>query len=204
MFYKIVRAIIFVILNILFRIKVHHKENSLNNDGEPLVLCANHSSWFDPFVVAITFKDEISYMAKKELFENSILRFFLTRIKAFPVDRDGNSLTALKNSLKILKNNKTLGIFPEGTRVKGFSESSVKGGIGMLVVRSKATVLPVYIESKYKLFGRVDIYYGERFDYNHLEKGSLDSKQYTDISIDIMRRIYAVKNVFMDGKNGNN
>ena len=81
MFYKIVKAIVFVILNILFRIKVHYKENSLINEGEPLVLCANHSSWFDPFIVAITFKDEISYMAKKELFENSFLRFLLTKIK---------------------------------------------------------------------------------------------------------------------------
>ncbi|MDP3387477.1 MAG: lysophospholipid acyltransferase family protein [Eubacteriales bacterium] len=204
MFYKFIRVIAIIILKILFRIKVHYKENSLINEEEPLVLCANHSSWFDPFVVAITFKDEISYMAKKELFENSILRFLLTRIKVFPVDREGNSLTALKNSLKILKNNNTLGIFPEGTRVKGFNESAVKGGIGMLVVRSKATVLPVYIDSKYKLFGRVDIYYGDKYDYNHMDKTTLDSKQYTDISIDIMKRIYNLKNVFMDGKNGNN
>ncbi|MBV1757230.1 MAG: 1-acyl-sn-glycerol-3-phosphate acyltransferase [Dethiosulfatibacter sp.] len=204
MFYKFIRIIAIIILKILFRIKVHCKENSLINEGEPLVLCANHSSWFDPFVVAITFKDEVSYMAKKELFNNSILKFLLTRIKVFPVDREGNSLTALKNSLKILKNNNTLGIFPEGTRVKGFNESSVKGGIGMLVVRSKATVLPVYIDSKYKLFGRVDVYYGEKYDYNHLDKSALDSKQYTDISVDIMRRIYDLKNVFMDDSNGNN
>ncbi len=203
MFYKLIRIIAIIILKILFRIKVHYKENSLINEGEPLVICANHSSWFDPFVVAITFKDEINYMAKKELFDNSILRFLLTRIKVFPVDREGNSLAALKNSLKILKNNNTLGIFPEGTRVKGFSETSVKGGIGMLVVRSKATVLPVYIDSKYKLFGRVDVYYGEKYDYNHLDKSALDSKQYTDISVDIMRRIYDLKNVFTDGSHGN-
>ena len=203
MFYKFIRIIAIIILKILFRIKVHYKENSLINEGEPLVICANHSSWFDPFVVAITFKDEINYMAKKELFDNSILRFLLTRIKVFPVDREGNSLAALKNSLKILKNNNTLGIFPEGTRVKGFSETSVKGGIGMLVVRSKATVLPVYIDSKYKLFGRVDVYYGEKYDYNHLDKSALDSKQYTDISVDIMRRIYDLKNVFTDGSHGN-
>lgn len=203
MFYKIVRAIVFVILNILFRIKVHYKDNTMINEGEPLVLCANHSSWFDPFVVAITFKDEISYMAKKELFENSFLKFLLTKIKVFPVDREGNSLSALKNSLRILKDNNTLGIFPEGTRVKGFSESSVKGGIGMLVTRSKATVLPVYIDSKYRLFGRIDIYYGEKYDYNHLDKSTLDSKQYTDISIDIMKRIYNLKSSFKDDNHGN-
>jgi 1-acyl-sn-glycerol-3-phosphate acyltransferase len=143
-------------------------------------------------------------MAKKELFENSFLRFLLTKIKVFPVDREGNSLTALKNSLKILKSNNTLGIFPEGTRVKGFNENSVKGGIGMLVVRSKATVLPVYIDSKYKFFGRVDIYYGDKYDYNHLDKSTLDSKNYTEISVDIMRRIYNLKKSFMDENNGNN
>lgn len=204
MFYKVVKIIAIIILKILFRIKVHYKENSRINEGEPLVLCANHSSWFDPFIVAITFKDEISYMAKKELFENSILRFLLTRIKVFPVDREGNSLTALKNSLRILKNNDTLGIFPEGTRVKGFNEKAVKGGIGMLVVKSKATVLPVYIDSKYRLFSRVDIYYGDKYDYNHLDKNTLDSKNYTDISIDIMKRIYNLKEDFMDDNHGNN
>jgi 1-acyl-sn-glycerol-3-phosphate acyltransferase len=149
---------------------------------------------FDPIIIAITFKGNISFMAKKELFKNKFLASFNRGLGAFPVDRSGNSLSAIKNSLKILRGNNTLGIFPEGTRMEQYDESSVKGGIGMLAVKSKATILPVYIESKFKLFSRVDIYYGKKYDFKDLNPKELESSDYVQISKDIMSNIYSLKN----------
>jgi 1-acyl-sn-glycerol-3-phosphate acyltransferase len=193
MLYNIVRNLLLVISHIVFRIKVHSEDNRINT-GEPLIICSNHRTVFDPVMIAITFKGKIRFMAKKELFKNRFIGAFNRGLGAFPVDRSGNSLAAIKNSLKILRGNNTLGIFPEGTRMEKYDESAVKGGIGMLAVKSKSTIMPVYIESKFKLFSRVDIYYGKKFDFRDLNPKELESSDYVQISKDIMRNIYSLNN----------
>jgi 1-acyl-sn-glycerol-3-phosphate acyltransferase len=193
MLYKIVRNVLLVIFNLAFRVKVHSIDER-KNEGEPLIICSNHKTIFDPIMIAITFNGNIRFMAKKEIFKNRFIASFLKGIGAFPVDRSGNSLAAIKNSLKILKGKNTLGIFPEGTRMDKYDESAVKGGIGMLAVRSKSTILPVYIDSKFKLFGRVDVYYGKKYDFNDLNPKELESSDYVQLSRDIMSNIYNLKN----------
>ncbi|MBN2287489.1 MAG: 1-acyl-sn-glycerol-3-phosphate acyltransferase [Tissierellales bacterium] len=201
MFYTIVCSLTYILLHLLFRIKVHAQDDLRNHD-EPLIVCSNHSSMLDPFLVAITFKDKISYMGKKELFEKPILKFLLSNVGVFPVDRKGNPLNAIKNSIRILNENRTLGIFPEGTRVKEFDLNMAKAGTGMLVVKSKATVLPLYIEPGFKLFGPINIYYGERYNYNNM-KEKFSSEDYVEISKDIMTRVYSLKNIFEGNSHGN-
>lgn len=191
--YDIVRNILFVLCRIIFRIKVHSEDERINT-GEPLIVCSNHRTVFDPVIIAVTFKGRIRFMAKKELFKNRFVAAFNRGLGAFPVDRSGNSLSAIKNSLKILRANNTLGIFPEGTRMEKYEENAVKGGIGMLAVKSKATIMPVYVESKFKPFSRVDIYYGKKFNFRDLNPKELESSDYVNISKDIMKTIYTLKN----------
>lgn len=192
MLYNIVRNILFVVCNLVFRIRVHSEDERINQ-GEPLIICSNHRTVFDPIMIAITFKGNIRFMAKKELFKNRFIGAFNRGLGAFPVDRSGNSLSAIKNSLKILRGNNTLGIFPEGTRMEKYDESAVKGGIGMLAVKSKSTILPVYIDSSFKLFSKVDVYYGKKFDFRDLNPKELESSDYVQISKDIMSNIYSLK-----------
>lgn len=193
--YRIVRNILYVLFHMVYRIKVH-STNERMNKGEHLIICSNHKTMLDPIMIAITFKGKISFMAKKELFKNSLVSSFLTGMGAFPVDRNGNSLSAIKNSLKILRGNNTLGIFPEGTRKSEYDETTVKGGIGMLAVKSKSTILPVYIDYKFKIFREVNIYYGEKYNFNELNPKELESSDYVQISKNIMNNIYSLKNKY--------
>ncbi len=64
-------------------------------------------------MIAIAVPRPVSFMAKKELFENKILGKLVSALNAFPVDREGSDLSAIRNSLKVLKEDKVLGIFPE-------------------------------------------------------------------------------------------
>ena len=96
-------------------------------------------------------------MAKKEIFNNKILSFIVRRLGAFPVSRNEVDISAVKKSLKILKEDRVLGIFPEGTRVNKLDLNNAKAGVSLLAIRSKSPVLPVYIESNYKLFSKVKI-----------------------------------------------
>ncbi len=196
MFYTVVAAIARVVLKLVFRIKVYGKNSKIKDFDEGYIVCGNHASMLDPVLVAITHNNHIRYMAKKELYNNVFLKFILDRLRAFPVDREGNSLSAIKNSLKILRNNEILGIFPEGTRVTDKKESSAKGGISAIATKAKKKILPVYIDSNYKFFNKIDIYYGDFIDLEEYYDQKLGSEDYQKISEDIMERIYGLKEEF--------
>ncbi len=196
MFYKVVSAIARVLLNIVFRINVYGENRKIKDFDDNYIICGNHSSMLDPVLVAITHNNNIRYMAKKELFENIFLKFMLDNLKAFPVDREGNNLSAIKKSLRILRNNEVLGIFPEGTRVTSKKSSSAKGGVSIIATKAKKRILPVYIDSNYNLFGKIDIYYGDFISLDEYYDKKLNSEDYMKIGEDVLKKIYNLKEDF--------
>jgi len=190
LFYTFIKGIAFVIFHIIFKIRVEGKEN-IPREGS-LVLCANHHSNWDPLVIASVFSRKISWMGKKELFENKLLSYFLTKLQVFPVDRQVSDIGAVKKALRILKDKKVLGIFPEGTRVKGFDKENAKAGVALLTLKSNSLVIPVYTRGTYKLFSKIDIIIGKPIDYKKIYPGKLDMDQYEIISQDILAKIYSL------------
>lgn len=191
MFYKIIKTVAGLILKIFFPITVHGLDN-IPNDGN-LVLASNHASNWDPIFISIGVSRQIHWMAKKELFKNKFLASFLNKLGAFPVDREDTDINAIKNALRVLKDDGILGIFPEGTRVDGFDLSNAKHGAALLSVRSKSPILPVYIESNYKVFRKINIYIGKPINYwKDLERRP-SSQDYTTISEDLLSTIYNLK-----------
>lgn len=188
MFYSLVKAIAFVVFNIIFRIKVEGKEN-IPGDGR-LVLCSNHRSNWDPLIIAAMFPRKIAWMGKKELFQNKFLKVPLNWLGVFPVDRQVADLSAVKTALRILKSEKVLGIFPEGTRVKEYNPENAKAGVALLAMKSQAPVLPLYIESGYKMFSRLKIIIGEPVEYHKKYTGRLGNEDYSNISQEILADIY--------------
>lgn len=190
MFYDIVVKIAYFIFSIFFKLDVIGEDNILEEGS--LVLCANHKNILDPILVSILFPRRIHWMAKKELFKNPILRFLIKSLGAFPVDREKMDISAVKKSLKTLTRGEVLGIFPEGTRVKEMNLDNAKSGASLLAVRSKSPVLPVYIESSYKLFKKVNIYIGEpMYLYKDL-KGKPTPNEYSEMSKKILAEIYSL------------
>ena len=61
-------------------------------------------------------------------------------------------MASLKYSIKLLKEGKTLGIFPEGTRVKSIDRENMKDGVAFIALKAKADVVPVEIISTFKPF----------------------------------------------------
>lgn len=192
-FYKFIKALVSIIFRMVFRIKIEGKEN-LPKDGK-VILCSNHINILDPVMLAIAVPRPIVFMAKKEVFENKILNKIFTKMGAFPVDREGSDLSAIRNSLKTLKEDKILGIFPEGTRVKEINLDSVKPGIGLIAIKGKAPVIPIYIDSKYNIFGKVNIIIGKPIGLDEYYGQKLGNEDYKDISKDIMQSIYLLKNI---------
>ncbi|TFZ39778.1 1-acyl-sn-glycerol-3-phosphate acyltransferase [Soehngenia longivitae] len=188
MFYNFAKGIVFIFQKLFFRIEIYGKEN-IPMSGR-LILCSNHHSNWDPVTLAVFFPRQVHWMAKKELFKNKIFAKLLFSLGVFPVDREGNDLTAIKKSLRILKEERVLGIFPEGTRVKYFNDDFIKSGLALIAVKSQSPVLPVYSEGNYKLFSKIKIIIGHPIYIELEDNVKLSNEKYTEISKDIMRKVY--------------
>lgn len=192
MFYTIVKYIAKLYLIIFYRVKVYNAD-SFNKIEGGCILCCNHTSNLDPVVLACYTKRTVNFMAKKELFEIPFVKYFIKGLQAFPVDRTGVTLSAIKNAIEILKKGKVMGIFPEGTRVHEFNENNAKPGVAMIAKMAQVPVVPVYINSTYKLFSKVEIIYGEPTDYFSSIEGKITSEQYNVIGKKILTDIYSLK-----------
>lgn len=191
MFYDVLANIAYVVFSLIFRFKVTGIEN-VPMEGS-LVLCSNHANNLDPILIAIFFPRKIAWMAKRELFENKFLKFLINKVGAFPVNRNEVDISAVKTSLKILKEDRVLGIFPEGTRVKKLDLNNAKAGVSLLAIKSKSPVLPVYIESNYKLFSKVIIHIGQPLNLYKDIEGKPTPEEYSEKSKYILSQIYSLK-----------
>lgn len=162
MFYRIIKAIFKVIVMVLFDLKVEGTEK-LPKEG-PVIVCANHISWWDPPLVGIILDRPVHFMAKKELFKYPVFGYLLRKLNAFPVDRQGVDIAAIRKGLSILEKGDVIGIFPEGTRQKtGESLGVAHPGAALLALRTKAPVFPIAIRGKYGFRRRVRVLCGEPF-----------------------------------------
>jgi 1-acyl-sn-glycerol-3-phosphate acyltransferase len=165
MFYKILRAILRPILFLLYRPKVVGLNNFPMTGA--VILYSNHISMLDPILIGCILPRRVYFMAKVELFKNPILRFTLKKLGAFPVKRGTADLSAIKNSLRVLKNNNVFGIFPEGTRRKQGKVKDFSFGAASIAHKSKAKVVPVGVIGGYKLFHPMKIIIGKELDMEY-------------------------------------
>lgn len=179
------------LFKLLFKLKVEGVEN-IPKEGR-VVLCSNHINILDPILLASVIDRPIVFMAKKELFENRFLNSLIRKLGAFPVDREGSSLSSVKTSLRTLKEGKILGIFPEGTRVKEVNLDNAKPGVSLISIRSKSPIIPIYIESKYRLFSEIKVSIRKPISFEEFYDKKLSTEDYKNISKDIMKAIYGLK-----------
>ena len=157
--YEFCCAVVRIYYRIFFRSRIYGSENVPEKGG--LLICVNHLSNNDAVLVGSNIKRRLRFMAKKELFKVPVLKNIVTKLGAFPIDRSISDIGAVRTALSILKGGDAMMIFPEGRRNKEFLPEQILPGAAMIAYKSNVPVLPVYIDGKYKLFGRTDVYYGK-------------------------------------------
>ena len=158
-FYRRVHWLLGPVVRLIFPLDVRGKEY-LTEDA--VVLCPNHSSALDPVLLACAMRYDVPLriMAKKQLMEIPMLGWFLGKMGAFGVDRGNSDISAIKTSIRCLREGWKLMIFPEGTRVKEGEEADAKGGAAMIAIRSGVSMQPVYITTKKRVFRKNKIVFG--------------------------------------------
>lgn len=136
----------------LFRVRVEGTEN-LPEDGGYLY-CSNHICLLDPILISAAAKTQVHYMAKKELFKIPLLSGLIKILGAYPVDRGGSDVGAIRRSIALLTEKKSIGLFIQGHRYSGvpLRETKPKNGAAMIAHRAGVPVVPVCIKMKNNRF----------------------------------------------------
>lgn len=173
---------------ILFRVKTYGQENI--EKGKPYIMCANHVSNWDPPILYTATKREMYMMAKEELFVNKFIHWFAGKVNVFPVKRGKQDIESIKKSLKVLKDNEILAIFPEGTRNGMQKNGKIQNGPAYLAARSGVEVIPVKIEGNFKPFRKVKLYYGKPLDFSKYQSKKPEKETLDLISAEITKAIF--------------
>lgn len=172
-FYRLVRVLAFVVLGVGFLPKFEGREN-MPLDGPCIVIC-NHRSILDPFILTMAFRRPIRYMSKKEIFSWPIIKHCAVWFGAFPVDRGGRDVGAIRTCMSELKSGGAVGIFPEGTRVNDVPLGPLHDGVALIALKGgRPPVLPVYVQTPYRLFRRLRVHIGKPVSLEQFAQARVD------------------------------
>lgn len=164
-----------------------------------VLLCPNHSSNWDPILVAL--KLPVNYrlhiMAKEELFKNPLLGWLLRKVGAFPVSRGNNDISTVRTAMQAIKEGDNLLIFPEGTVVRngvGYVDglpAHAKAGVAMIGVRTGAKLIPVFVDGEKRLFHRTRIIFGHPYTPRYTGRRGTSEEMQT-IADEVLAAAYAL------------
>jgi len=120
----------------------------------PVILAANHQSFLDPPLVAAPLERRVSFLARRSLFRSWWLGPFMRVLRVIPLDREGGTGAGLKAVLAWLEAGGAVVLFPEGTRSPDGRLQPARAGVGLVVIRSGAPVVPVRIFGAFEAWGR--------------------------------------------------
>ncbi|MCX5716346.1 MAG: AMP-binding protein [Candidatus Omnitrophica bacterium] len=147
---------LYVIFKIFFRLKIEGVEN-IPKEG-PFILCPNHSSYLDAFIVAasVPHKCELNlfFMGFKAYFIQPVIKNLIRLMRVIPVDPAAELIGAMQASAFVIHNKKSLCIFPEGKRSIDGEVKELKKGIGILAKELNVTLVPVYIKGAFLAWPR--------------------------------------------------
>lgn len=201
MLYRVLRVILIIFIRPIMRVHVNGLENLPENND--YILCANHKSNWDPIFLAISIPNQIHFVAKKEITTWPIIGWIVKKLGVIPVERDGRDLASLKHCIKLLKEDKTIGIMPEGTRTMNIDRSNMKDGVSFMALKAKADIIPVEIISTFKPFRKtfVNIHKPVRVGKYLDMKTKVAMEEMTN---EVFTKIYTSKLEEIEGRNANN
>ena len=178
-FYRVVRAVLTPLIKLLWPTEIVHKER-FDEMGGGLVVC-NHYAVPDTLIpVASLYKRELHVLAKAEAFECAkIANGFLRKAGAIPVHRGEPDINAVKEVLGVLRADKKLVMYPEGTRNREGTKEMLefKQGAARFAIKAKKPVLPMVYYRMHKVFRKNWLFVGEPISLEEFY-GSRDPEAY--------------------------
>ena len=167
--YAIAKPIVGLLLKTILPVKFHNRERLAQDP--PYIVIANHSSMLDPVIIGVgVIGHQVRFIGKKELTKNKLAAWLFKQLRIIPVDRHNSDMEAMRACMRVTKEGGILGIFPEGTRHHEGLMTEMESGIGLIALRSRVPLMPVYITGKLKLIRRLHVYVGEPIPMDDLRE----------------------------------
>ncbi len=180
-----------------FRGEVVGTEN-FPNEG-PFLIASNHVSHLDPPLVGCQVSRQMRFFARKTLWSNPVVSWWLDQGETIPVERDSGDVGAIKRVLQALRENRVVVLFPEGTRSPDGRLQKPKAGIGLMACKTGVPVVPCHVFGSYEAFGKgslfprlgtpVTIVFGRPIPASEYDDPAAGKARYQTAALRIMDRI---------------
>lgn len=195
--YFIAKVVVLVFSKLFLHFEVRNREN-VPSEG-PFIIASNHISAYDPPLVGMASPRVCSFMAKRELFSNKFFGWVLRQLNAIPVNRSGFDKSVIERALEILGTGNGIILFPEGTRSRDGQIGAMKSGVGLLALKSGATVIPAFIKNSGRTAGnrltrqKVVVTFAEPIGPNEAKSFPAGKDGYHELADEVRRRIKELK-----------
>lgn len=133
-----------------FQYEVKNKHYMIESGSA--LLASNHVSYFDPPLVGIASDRDVYFLARKSLLNSRFMAWLLPQLNVIPVDLKKNDMTAIKTLIRTVRAGNAAVVFPEGTRSKTGELQTAQAGIGLIIARTQAPVVPARVFGAYEAF----------------------------------------------------
>lgn len=187
----IIKTICFIAAKIVYRVKIEGIENVPKNSA--CIICGNHVHALDaPALIASTSR-KIRFMAKQELWKSVGFKFMAWIFEVFPVARGQKDTEAIKTSMKILKSNEILGMYPEGTRNGIERGIKPKNGAVNLAIRMNVPIIPFGVSGSFKPFTKVVYRFGEPMNFSNYKDDAKNKEIVDGLTSKVMSRVIELR-----------
>jgi 1-acyl-sn-glycerol-3-phosphate acyltransferase len=185
---------------VFFRFRVIHRDRCPATG--PVILAMNHESYLDPPLAGIASGREVYFLARKTLLDVPVLGWVLPRLNVVPVDQEGTDRSALKALIRILKAGNGTVVFPEGARTLDGHLQPALPGLGFVIAKTLAPVLPMRIFGAHEAMPRgggrlrlrrITIVVGEPIQFTPADLEPRGKELYQRLSERVMESIAALR-----------
>jgi len=116
----------------------------------PVILAMNHQSYLDPPLAGTACDRAIYFLARRSLLGSPVLGWLLPKLNVIPVNQEGIDRNALKALIRVIRDGNCALVFPEGSRTLDGNLKPAQPGIGLVIAKTLAPVVPL------RIFGAFD------------------------------------------------
>lgn len=185
---------------LLFRTRVLHRERMINEG--PAILASNHQSFLDPPILGNVSTRGIFFLARKTLLDTPGMGWLLPKLNVVPVDQEGTDRSALKALIRLLRAGEGVLVFPEGARTLDGNLQPVLPGLGLVIAKTLAPVVPMRIFGAHEALPRgggglhlhkITVVVGEPIHFTEADLQPPGKELYARLSNRVMEAISALR-----------
>lgn len=155
LFYRAVRGAGCYIFRIFYSHKIYGTEN-LPEGGA--LLAANHASFLDPPILAVSAPEQVHFLAKRSLFHWPLFSRVIRSLNSHPIAGSPQDLSSFKTVKSLLAEGQHVVLFPEGLRSPDGKLHPIKTGVALIALTCAKPIVPIYIHGTYEIWPRNRIF----------------------------------------------